>query len=377
MVYLHEQADWPNLTWNKAKIAPLLLEIRHLQGRLLGRMAALGFDLCEESTLCVLTQDVLKTSEIEGENLDTQQVRSSIAKRLGLEYGGLIPVDRSVEGIVEIMLDAIRHHQAPLTKERLCHWHAALFPTGRSGMGLITTGEWRVHPMQVVSGPYGRETIHYEAHSADRLTHEMDLFLNWFNDLTLETDWVIKSALAHFWFVTIHPFDDGNGRIARAIADMMLARSENSAQRFYSMSSQIQKECRDYYKILERCQKGTQDMTEWLEWFLCCLKNAILTSGDILNKVLYKVEFWKVHSGKSFNERQCKVIGLMLDQFRGKLTSTKWAKLAKCSQDTALRDIKSLIESHVLIQNEGGGRSTSYDLQPHQGGGDASHRTLP
>lgn len=363
MMYIHEHEEWPKLTWNKEKIEPLLIEVRYLQGRLLGRMEALGFSICEEATLKILTQDVLKTSEIEGERLDPEQVRSSIAKRLGLDFGSMIPIDRHVEGIVDVMLDATQHYQDPLTPERLFHWHIALFPTAKSGMQLLTVGEWRAHIMQVVSGPYGHEKIHYEAPIPGRLMQEMTKFLDWFNTSVPAVDDVIKSAIAHFWFVTIHPFDDGNGRIARAIADMMLARSEKSAQRFYSMSFQIQKDRAGYYKILERCQKGRTDITLWIEWFLESLKHAIKNSGHLLDSILHKADFWRAHAGQELNERQRQMINRLHDGFFGKLTSSKWAKLTKCSQDTASRDIKSLVDAQILIQNEGGGRSTSYQLK--------------
>jgi Fic family protein len=328
-------------------------------------MEGLGFQLREEATLQTLTQDVVKTSEIEGERLDAGQVRSSLARRMGVDIGALPTIDRNVEGMVEIMLDATRHCDAPLTEERLFGWHAVLFPTGRSGMRRITAGGWRTGesgPMQVVSGPMGRETVHYEAPGHERLKLEMDSFLKWFN-ASQEMDPVIKSALAHFWFVTIHPFEDGNGRIARAIADMLLSRSEKSPQRFYSMSSQIQRERNDYYDVLENCQKGTLDITAWIEWFLNCLKRAIESSEQILEAVLVKARFWRVHTGESLNERQLKVINRLMDGFEGKLTTSKWAKLTKCSQDTALRDINDLLDRHILIKDEAGGRSTSYELK--------------
>ena len=364
-MYIYEQKAWPELSWNQAELADLLAKVRHLQGRLLGRMEALGFELREEATLQTLTQDVIKTSEIEGEKLDAEQVRSSIARRLGMDIGAALQIDRNVEGIVEIMLDATRKYDSPLTQERLFSWHAALFPTGRSGMQRITVGGWRTEasgPMQVVSGAIGREWVHYEAPSHDRLKKEMARFLKWFNAMS-ETDPVIKSALAHFWFVTIHPFEDGNGRIARAIADMMLARSEKSAQRFYSMSAQIQRERKEYYNVLESCQKGRLDITTWVGWFLNCLKRAIAASEKLLEAVLVKASFWKAHAGESFNERQRAIINRLLDRFEGKLTSSKWAKLTKCSQDTALRDISDLLNRQILTKAEAGGRSTSYALR--------------
>jgi Fic family protein len=363
-MYIHEHKNWPELTWDHARLAELLLEVRHAQGRLLGRMEALGFALREEATLQILTQDVLKTSEIEGEKLDLEQVRSSLARRLGLDIGAAPRIDRNVEGIVEITLDATRKHDAPLTRERLFAWHAALFPTARGGMHNITVGKWRTDaggPMQVVSGPLGRERVHYEAPAHERLKMEMTRFLKWFN-APPETDLVLKSALAHFWFVTIHPFDDGNGRIARVIADLLLARSEKSSQRFYSMSAQIQRERKEYYAVLEECQKGSTDITVWMEWYLNCLKHAVAASGEMLSAVLAKARFWNLHAGEPFNERQRALLNRLLDGFVGKLTSSKWAKLAKCSQDTALRDITDLLDRRILARDDPGGRSTSYHL---------------
>ncbi|RDI44848.1 Fic family protein [Aquicella lusitana] len=363
-MYIYEHKKWPKFQWDHARLAELLADVRYKQGRLLGWMDGIGFQLREEATLATLTQDVIKTSEIEGEKLDTEQVRSSIAKKLGMDIGAARQIDRHVDGIVEIMLDATCHYNAPLTEERLFGWHAALFPTGRSGFQRIHVGSWRTKesgPMQVVSGPYGREKVHYEAPDYSRLKKEISVFLKWFNH-SQEIDLVIKSALAHFWFVTIHPFDDGNGRIARAMADMLLARSENSRQRFYSMSAQIQCERNEYYQVLENCQKGSLDITEWLEWYLRCLQHAIVASNLVLQTVLTKAAFWRAHSGESFNERQRMLINRLLDGFEGKLNSSKWAKIAKCSQDTALRDITDLLGRKVLLKDEGGGRSTSYKL---------------
>jgi len=364
-MYIHERKEWPEFEWDQSKLADLLVEVRHLQGRLLGRMEGLGFQLREEATLQTLTQDVVKTSEIEGEKLDVETVRSSIARRMGLDIGALRPIDRNVEGIVDIMLDATRKHDKPLTQERLFGWHGALFPTGRSGLQRITVGAWRRKEsgaMQVVSGPIGREKVHFEAPSHDRLKAEMSAFLKWFNS-SEAMDLVLKSALAHFWFVTIHPFEDGNGRIARAIADMMLARSEKTAQRFYSMSAQIQQERNTYYDVLEKSQKGTVNITPWITWYLNCLKRAINASDEILEGVLVKDRFWKEHAGQSFNERQRKVINRLLDGFEGKLRSSKWAKIAKCSSDTAVRDINDLLDRKILAKEEAGGRSTSYVLR--------------
>lgn len=363
-MYIWESADWPRLTWDAERLAPLLGRARHEQGRLLGRMDALGFRLQEEAVLRTLTDDVLKSSEIEGEKLDTEQVRSSIARRLGMEIGGLIPSDRDVEGVVEMMLDATRRYNEPLTEERLFAWHASLFPTGRSGMRRIRTGSWRddqAGPMEVVSGPYGRERVHYVAPPAARLDAEMSAFLEWFNKETT-ADPVLNAGLAHLWFVTIHPFDDGNGRVARAIADMTLARSERSPQRFYSMSAQIRIERKAYYGTLEATQKGTTDITRWLEWFLDCLIRAIEGAQHTLASVLFKARFWEKISAQPLNERQIGVLNRLLEGFEGKLTSAKWAKLAKCSQDTAYRDILDLVERGVLRKSAAGGRSTSYDL---------------
>jgi Fic family protein len=364
MTYIWEKPDWPKLSWDQAKLATLLAEVRHAQGRLLGRMEAIGFPLREEAFLQTLTQDVLKTSEIEGEKLDKAQARSSLARRLGIDIGALTPADRNVEGIVEVILDATRNHDAPLDDERLFGWHAALFPTGRSGMGRIRVGAWRQDdsgPMQVVSGPIGREHVHYTAPPARRLDAEISAFLAWFN-APAEMDPVLKAAIAHLWFVTIHPFDDGNGRIARAIADLALARSENSPQRFYSMSAQIGAERNDYYQVLERTQKGGLDVSGWMAWFLGCLHRAIAGAQDTLAAVLFKAGFWEKHAKAALNARQIKVLNRMLDGFEGKLTSSKWAKLAKCSQDTANRDIAALIELGILRKGEAGGRSTSYRI---------------
>ena len=364
-MYIHERNEWPRFNWDQAKLAGLLAEVRHRQGRMLGRMEGLGFRLRGEATLTTLTQDVMKTSEIEGEKLDPEQVRSSIAKRLGMDVGGALRIGRNVEGIVEVMLDATRNYDAPLSKKRLFDWHAALFPTGRSGMQNIVVGDWRTAssgPMQVVSGPLGREKVHYEAPAAERLDEEMTTFINWFN-APPETDLVVKSALAHFWFVTIHPFEDGNGRVARALGDLLLARAEKSAQRFYSLSAQIQKERNDYYDILEKTQKGSLDLTPWIEWYLNCLQRAIAASEQTLEAVLTKARFWEAQAGQSFNERQREVINRLLDGFEGKLTSSKWAKVTKCSQDTALRDISDLLDRQILAKDEAGGRSTSYRLR--------------
>ncbi len=362
--YIHNQPDWPRFYWNRESLAERLAVVRHEQGRLLGRMEALGFKLRQEAVFKTLTEDVLKSSEIEGEQLDAEQVRSSIARRLGMDIGGLKPVDRNVEGVVEMMLDATGHYEQPLTAERMFGWHASLFPTGRSGMRRIRVGAWRDDssgPMQVVSGAVGRERGHFEAPAAGRLDREMQVFLDWFNEKT-ESDWVVKAGLAHLWFVTIHPFDDGNGRIARAIADMALARSEQSAQRFYSMSAQIRQEHVAYYDILENTQKGEMDITPWMDWFLGCLGRAIDGAQAVLGTILFKARFWEAIGDFPLNERQRLVLNQLLDGFEGKLTTRKWAKLAKCSHDTALRDIAALVEGGILVRNPEGGRSTSYSL---------------
>jgi len=362
--YLYEQADWPRFSFDRAALAEPLAAVRHRQGRLLGRMEALGFEPRQEAALHTLTADVVKTSEIEGEHLNPDQVRSSIARRLGIDIGALEPVDRNVEGIVEVTLDATSKFGEPLTSQRLFAWLAALFPTASSGMRRIRAGAWRddsTGPMQVVSGPLGRERVHYEAPAAARVDTEMAQFLAWFNAEN-EADWVVKAALAQLWFVTVHPFDDGNGRIARAIADMALARSENSPQRFYSMSAQIRYERDAYYHILEQTQKATLDVTAWMQWFLACLSRAIAGAEESLKSVLDKTRFWEQVGDLPLNARQRLVLTRMLDGFEGKLTTAKWATLAKCSHDTALRDIQALVENGILVQSAEGGRSTSYEL---------------
>lgn len=363
-MYIWEQPDWPNLSWRDSIVAVPLAAVRHDQGRLIGRMEALGLKLREEAVLQTLTQDVVKTSEIEGEQLDVTQVRSSLARRLGIDIGALAPTDRNVEGIVEVMLDATRNYQQPLTVERLFAWHAALFPTGRSGMTRIRVGEWRddsTGPMQVVSGPFGREHVHFSAPPAKRVAVEMNAFLAWFN-APPTTDPVIKAALAHLWFVTIHPFEDGNGRIARAIADLALARSENTPQRFYSMSAQIRAERNTYYDQLERTQKGTTNVTTWILWFLECLGRAIHGADGVLASVIAKARFWERAGALALSERQIKVLNRLLDGFEGKMTSSKWATIAKCSQDTANRDITALVDLGLLRKGDGGGRSTHYEI---------------
>ncbi len=362
--YIHQLPDWPKFTRDDRALATLLAKVRNRQGRLVGRMEALGFPLRSEAVLQTLTQDVVKSSEIEGEILDTDQVRSSLASRLGIDIGALTPADRNVEGVVEMMLDATQKYDSPLTAERLLGWHAALFPTGRSGLRKITVGAWRDDksgPMRVVSGPIGKERVHYEAPEVAHLAAEMKGFVDWFESKT-DMDPVLEAGVAHLWFVTIHPFDDGNGRIARAIADMALARSDQSAQRFYSMSAQIRRERDAYYDMLEATQKGELDITAWLEWFLECLDRAFDGAEETLANVLRKAEFWKKHAAAPFNDRQRDILNRLLDGFEGKLTSTKYALIEKTSPDTALRDINDLVERGLLKKDEGGGRSTSYSL---------------
>jgi Fic family protein len=362
--YIHELREWPQLDWATERLTAPLAAARHLQGRLIGQMEGLGFKEKKEAVFRTLTDDVLKSSEIEGDKLDVDQVRSSVARRLGIDVGGLRAADRHVEGVVEMMLDATQRYDVPLSDERLFEWHASLFPAGRSGMHRIRVGGWRedrTAPMQVVSGPVGRERVHFEAPAAARLNDEMRAFLDWFNgDVTTEP--VLKAAQAHLWFVTIHPFDDGNGRIARAIADMALARSEGSSQRFYSMSAQIREQRGDYYAILEQTQRGTLDITRWMEWFLACLTRAIEGAQTALSGVIARGRYWERLRDVPLNERQRLVINRLLEGFEGKLTTSKWAALTKSSQDTALRDVQQLVDRGVLVRNAAGGRSTSYAL---------------
>ncbi len=345
-------------------LAATLAAVRHEQGRHLGKMETLGFELRKEASLIALTDEVVKSSAIEGEHLDAEEVRSSIARKLGLDVAGLPEPGREVEGIVEMMLDATQNFAAPLTKGRLFDWHAALFPTGRSGMGRIAVGAWRTGergPMQVVSGPVGREKVHFEAPAADRLETEMNSFLEWFNAPS-KTDSVLKAAIAHFWFVTVHPFEDGNGRIARAISDMVLSQADGTKERFYSMSSGIETERREYYRQLEGAQRGDLDITKWLVWFLGCLDRTIEAADQMLSGVIHKAKLWQRINPNPVNDRQRKVINQMLDDFKGHLTTSKYAKLAKCSSDTALRDIRELVVQGIIVKNLGGGRSTSYRL---------------
>jgi len=364
-MWIHEHKNWPDFTWDAKELAGKLADVRHRQGRLLGRMEGLGFDLRREASLNTLTSDVVKSSAIEGETLNPDEVRSSIARRLGLEIAGLVPASRDVEGIVEMMLDATQEFSKPLTKDRLFGWHAALFPTGRSGMHKITVGDWRTAeagPMQVVSGYAGREKVHFEAPSAERLENEMKSFLEWF-DKNSDLDAVLKAGIAHLWFVTIHPFEDGNGRIARAIGDMALARADGTTDRFYSLSAQIERERKAYYDHLEHQQRSDTDITDWLSWFLDCLGHSITNAETTLGNVLFKANLWKKINQEPVNERQRTVINRMLeDGFTGYMNTSKYAKLAKCSNDSALRDIRDLVSRDIFIQNEGGGRNTSYRL---------------
>lgn len=367
--YIWQQPDWPHWRHDAQRLAGLLAQVHHAQGHLLGRMRDVGLGLRDQATLQVLTEDVLKTSEIEGERLNPDTVRSSIARRLGADVGAQAPADRHVDGVVDMVLDATGHFDQALSAERLFGWHAALFPSGYSGLAAIRTGGWRNDasgPMQVVSGPVGRQKVHFEAPPAHLLEAGMSDFLLWFN-VHQAPDPVVKAGLAHLWFVTIHPFDDGNGRIARAVGDMALARAEQSAQRFYSLSAQIQRERKDYYDMLERTQKGTLDVTDWLGWFLGCLLRAMQSAEVTLSAVLAKARYWQRWAGTPLNERQIKLINRLLDGFDGKLTSSKWAAIAKCSPDTALRDITDLIASGVLMKSGAGGRSTSYELKPLAG----------
>jgi Fic family protein len=360
-MYIYEHKNWPIFIWAQDNIVPLLIQVRYQQGRLIGGMESIGFRLREETILQTLTQDVVKSSEIEGQILDQSLVRSSVARHLGIESAALDRVDRNIDGVVDMMLDATQNFDQPLTKERLLNWHASLFPHGRSGFTKIEVGAWRKIPVQVISGRMDKAVIHFEGPAADLVDKEMELFLDWVNNETNQ-DLVLKAAIAHLWFVTIHPFEDGNGRIGRAIADLLLARSEKSSNRFYSLSAQIQSERKDYYAILEKIQKGTLDITAWIEWFFACLGRAIKDALASFDQVLLKGKFWDSLREISLNERQRKMINLMLEGFEGKLTSSKWAKINKCSQDTAYRDILDLIDRKIIRKNEEGGRSTSYSL---------------
>jgi len=363
-MYFYQSKDWPNFKWETDTLLPYVSKVRNLQGRLIGRMEAMGFELREKAVLTTLTQDIVRSSEIEGELLNPEEVRSSVARNLGMELAGLPKASRDVEGVVEMMLDATQKYEAALTKDRLCGWHAALFPTGRSGMYKITVGDWRDDkkgPMQIVSGAMGKEKVHYTAPESKRLEEEMTQFLNWFNtDDSMEP--LVKSAIAHLWFVSIHPFDDGNGRIARAIADCQLARADMTSQRFYSMSAEIMNSKNGYYDILESTQKGSMDVSQWLVWYFERLTDALEATGDTLSQILIKAKFWELHKTTQFNERQTTMLNKLLGDFIGKLHSSKWAKMTKVHRDTARRDIQDLIEKGVLLDSGEGGRSTNYVL---------------
>lgn len=362
-MYIHQNSSWPNFTWNKEDLLSVVSNVRNLQGKLIGKMESLGFDLRNEAALETLTLDIVKSTEIEGELLNPEQVRSSIARHLGFDIPGIIPSERNVDGVVELMIDATQNFDQQLTVDRLFDWHSALFPTGRSGMHKIIVGGWRNDssgPMRVVSGPMGKEIVHFQAPDASVVAKEMDSFIDWFNNGKLEP--ILKAGIAHLWFVTIHPFEDGNGRIARAISEMLLARADGSRQRFYSMSAQIQLERKEYYNILEETQKSDLDISNWLKWFSICLLNSLTSADTILSKVLNKAYFWKKHSALIFNNRQQTMLNLLMENFEGKLTTTKWAKITECSQDTALRDIQDLINKGLLQKELSGGRSTSYEL---------------
>jgi Fic family protein len=364
-MYLYDNQNWPIFEWNSEKLLQLLAYVRNRQGKLIGKMGALGFELQNEANLEILTIEIVKSTEIEGEFLDREQVRSSIARRLGLDISGLVYSERNVDGIVDLMLDATKKYDKELTKERLFSWHASLFPAGQSGMYKIITGNWRddsTGPMQVVSGALGKEKVHYQAPPANQIESEMRIFFDWFN-MEQNVDPVLKAAIAHLWFVTLHPFEDGNGRISRALSDMLLARSDEQSYRFYSMSTQIRKERNSYYDILEKTQKGSLDITNWLEWFLKCLLHSIESSEKLLENVIYKHEFWLRNSKVSINDRQRKILNMLMDDFEGVLNTTKWSKIGKCSQDTALRDIQDLMEKGILAKSEQGGRSTNYELR--------------
>jgi len=360
--YIYQYKNWTSFTWREADINAIFGEVRNLQGRIIGQMNTLGFATKEEARLRTLTLDVIKSSAIEGEKLDYDQVRSSIARRLGINIAGLVPANRKVDGVVEMMLDATQNFQKPLTKKRLCGWHSALFPTGHSGMLRIEVARYRTGEMQIVSGAMGKERVHYEAVPGANVKEEMDHFLKWFNDKNT-IDPVLKSAIAHFWFIIIHPFDDGNGRIARAISDLMLARADGTSERFYSMSSQILVERKKYYETLQRVQHSSGDLTDWLSWFLRCLKKSLVATEQTLQKIMRKNEFWQKHENSELNERQRLVLNKLFDGLDGKLKSSKWAKIAKCSPDTALRDIKDLMDKQILRQEQAGGRSTNYELE--------------
>ncbi len=361
-MYIYQNKNWPHFTWNETKILNLLAQVKLTQGLLLGKMQNIGFNMQDNALLQALTEEILKSNQIEGQRLDIEQVRSSIARKLGL-HSEDISVSRNIEGSVDMMLDAVQNYNAPITKARLCAWHKNMFPEGKSGFYNIKVGDYRddkLGPMQVVSGPMGEEKVHYQAPDASVLNSELNKMFEFINKD--EIDNLLKAAIVHLWFVILHPFDDGNGRIARALSELLLARSENSSNRFYSMSSQIARERKQYYKQLEITQQGDLDITEWLEWFLNTLENAIKNSDELLKSVLAKANFWKQHQGETFNDRQSKILNMFFDGFSGNLTSTKWAKICKCSQDSASRDIVDLVKRGILEQI-GAGRNTHYKLK--------------
>lgn len=362
-IYIWQQKGWPDFIWDDAKLSFKLGSVRNVQGKLVGKMSALGFDLKNSAMLDALTADITKSSEIEGEILNADQVRSSLARHLGIDAEGLPEEDRYVDGVVQVMIDATQNYLQPLTDERLFNWHSALFPTGRSGMYKITVADWRQgsEPMQVISGAMGKEKIHYQAPDSDQVPSQIKMFLDWANG-NEKIDPVLKAAIAHLWFVTIHPFDDGNGRIARTITDLFLARADEMPHRFYSMSAEIRKQRKGYYEILEKTQKGGLDITGWLEWFLDCLQAALLNTEKLISTILQKAAFWDKYRSVAMNERQIRIVNLLWDGFDGKLTSSKWGKITKCSPDTALRDIQDLIAKGVLRKTDEGGRSTNYEL---------------
>jgi Fic family protein len=360
--YIYEQSNWTHFTWQDKNINQIFGEVRLLQGKIIGQMNSLGFSAKEEATLSAITLDVVKSSEIEGELLNIEQVRSSIARRLGINTAGLVTSNRHIEGVVDMMLDATQRYDKPLTESRLMGWHAALFPNGFSGPYPIVVGKYRTNEMQIVSGALGKEKVHYEAVKVENVATEMNKFLKWLND-DQPMDLVLKAAIAHFWFIIIHPFDDGNGRIARAISDMLLARSESSSERFYSMSNQILIERKQYYQVLQKVQHSSSDISEWLEWFLNCLLNAMRATEITTRKIRDKAAFWKQHENTTINERQRQILNLLFDGFEGKLQTSKWAKITKTSTDTALRDIKDLVEKGILQTTNDAGRNTNYELR--------------
>jgi Fic family protein len=359
--YIYEHSEWPNFWWQEQIINVVFGEVRHKQGKIIGQMNSVGFAIKDETTLTALTLDVVKSSEIEGELLDYDQVRSSIAKRLGINTGGLVHSSRHIDGVVEMMLDATQRYHLALTEDRLFGWHAALFPTGHSGPYKIEVGKYRTEEMQIVSGAIGKEIVHYQAIEPNKVKYEMDKFLDWYNNEN-GIDAVLKAAIAHFWFIIIHPFDDGNGRIGRALTDMLLARAEGSGERFYSMSSQILIERKAYYEVLQKVQHSNGDITAWLYWFLHCLNNAMLATERTTQNIMRKVEFWKMHENTLINQRQRLIINKLFDGFDGKLQTSKWAKITKTSTDTALRDIKDLMAKGILQQTDEMGRNANYVL---------------